>query len=235
MSKLCLIFDLDDTLYAERDFAVSAFAAAGRWAETTHGITGLHQEMTALLDAGHLGQIFALALTAKLPGHGAADLAALRQVYLTHAPTRLPLFDDADRALARFSSREDVTLGLITDGTAAVQAAKIKALGIADRFAHAILTGALGGQRAFHKPHPLAFERMQAALAVSGDRLVYVGDNPAKDFQAPNRMGWTTVQVDRPCQQACKIHRGADALVEGAAQHTVASLDELAAVLGIEA
>jgi putative hydrolase of the HAD superfamily len=234
MPKLCLVFDLDDTLYAERDFAISAFGAAGRWAEATHGIAGLGADMTALLDAGHLGQIFNLALKSRLPDCTAIDLDALRRVYLTHTPERLPLFDDAQRALDQFGQHPDVTLGLITDGTAAVQAAKISALGIGDRFGHAILTGALGPGRAFHKPHPLAFEQMQAALAQPGDRLVYIGDNPAKDFQAPNRMGWTTVQVDRPSQSAFKIHRGAAALPDGDAQHVVASLDDLAPLTGVQ-
>jgi putative hydrolase of the HAD superfamily len=235
MSKLCLVFDLDDTLYAERDFAVSAFAAVGRWAEATHEIAGLDHEMTALLDQGHLGQLFSMALAARLPGHGKAELEALRRVYLSHEPERLALFDDASRALDQFGGQADVKLGLITDGTATVQAAKIAALGIGERFQHRILTGALGskpGDRAFHKPHPRAFEQMQAALAEPGDRLVYVGDNPAKDFQAPNRMGWMTVQVDRPSQRNIRIHRGALALPEGEAHHVISSLDALQALLG---
>jgi putative hydrolase of the HAD superfamily len=235
MPNLCVVFDLDDTLYAERDFAVSAFGEMGRWAEANHGIAGLAHDLAALLDQGHLGQIFSMALKARHPGHSAADLDALRRVYLSHAPEFLSLFEDASRALDRLSQRADVKLGLITDGTANVQAAKIKALGIGHRFGHAILTGALGskpGDRAFHKPHPLAFERMQAALAEPGDRLVYVGDNPAKDFQAPNRMGWTTVQVDRPSQRPFNIHRGAAALPDGAAHHVIGSLDGLPLLLG---
>jgi hypothetical protein len=32
MSDLVLVFDLDDTLYPEREFALSGFRAAGRWA-----------------------------------------------------------------------------------------------------------------------------------------------------------------------------------------------------------
>ncbi len=27
--------------------------------------------------------------------------------------------------------------------------------------------------------------------------MVYVGDNPLKDFEAPNQMGWTTVRIRR--------------------------------------
>jgi putative hydrolase of the HAD superfamily len=231
MTKLCLVFDLDDTLYAERDFAVSAFGAVARWAEAALGVAGLQQDMTALLDDGHLGQIFSMALKAKRPAHTADEVDALRRVYMGHAPERLALFDDAAAALDAFAGRDDVQLGLITDGTAAVQAAKIKALRLDDgRFQHTVLTGTLGG-RAFFKPHPLAFEQMQAALTGPGDRLVYVGDNPAKDFQAPNRLGWTTVQVDRPAQRAFNIHRGAAALPDGAAQHVIESLDVLQELL----
>ena len=227
-----ILFDLDDTLFAERDFAVSAFREVGRWAAVTHGIAGLDQDMTALLDQGHLGQIFSMALKARLPDHVATDLDALRRQYLSHAPEALPLFEDASRALDHFGARADIKLGLITDGTAAVQAAKIKALGIRQRFQHVILTGELGGNRAFHKPHPLAFELMQAALAGPSDRMIYVGDNPAKDFQAPNRMGWTTVQVDRPSQRTLNIHRGAPALSDGSAHHVIPSLDELSQLIG---
>jgi putative hydrolase of the HAD superfamily len=234
MAKLCLIFDLDDTLYAERDFAVSAFAEVGRWAAATFGISGLADDMTTRLDQGLLGQLFGAALHAQRPDHTAAELAAMVHVYRAHVPSQLHLFDDAARALTRFSARADVALGLITDGTAGVQAAKIRALGIGDRFSHAILTDTLGGEaggarvgQPYFKPHPLAFERMQAALATAGDRLVYVGDNPAKDFQAPNRLGWLTVQVDRPDHRLTRIHRGAKPLPDGAAQHVVKSLDDL--------
>jgi putative hydrolase of the HAD superfamily len=225
MSRLCLVFDLDDTLYAERDFAVSAFAAAAGWADRELGLAGLDADMTALLDAGHLGQLFAMALAARKPEHTKAELDGLVRAYRQHAPERLELFGDAADALDRFAPL--AKLGLITDGSAEVQAAKVRALGIAPRFRHAILTGALGPSRGYFKPHPLAFERMAAALAGPGDRLVYVGDNPAKDFQAPNRLGWTTVQIDRPAHRPFMIHRQPVVPPDGAPQHVLASLDGL--------
>ena len=46
-----LVFDLDDTLYPERDFALSGFKAAERWASAELGLApGLAREMTRLLD-----------------------------------------------------------------------------------------------------------------------------------------------------------------------------------------
>jgi putative hydrolase of the HAD superfamily len=239
MTRLCLIFDLDDTLYAERDFAMSAFGEIGGWAATTLGVTGFERDLTALLDDGHLGGLFGMALAARLPCHTPDDLVAVHRLYRGHTPAHLPLFDDASRALDAFGALTEVKLGLITDGTAAVQAAKIKALGIGPRFAHTVLTGSLTESRdrkdskvrSFAKPHPLAFAQMQAALAAPGDRLVYVGDNPAKDFQAPNKLGWTTIQIDRPAARATRIHRGAQALPDGHAHHVIPSLDALANLL----
>ncbi|HEX6222335.1 MAG TPA: hypothetical protein VF115_14690, partial [Acidimicrobiia bacterium] len=43
--------------------------------------------------------------------------------------------------------------------------------------------------------HPRAFEMVETRLGLSGDRLAYVADNPAKDFIAPNDRGWTSIRV----------------------------------------
>ena len=193
MSRLRVVFDLDDTLYAERDFAVSAFEAAGAWAEATLGHRGLAAEMSDLLDAGHLGQLFTLVLERR--GIDAVHSAALIEAYRRHKPVQLALYPDAAPMLEQF--RAAGPIGLITDGTPEVQRAKVDALGVADRFARIVYTHELGG-RSFAKPHAASFEAMQAAIGAPGDRFVYVGDNPSKDFVAPNRMGWTTVQVVRP-------------------------------------
>ena len=32
MNHLCVVFDIDDTLYLERDYVLSGFAAVGPWA-----------------------------------------------------------------------------------------------------------------------------------------------------------------------------------------------------------
>lgn len=225
MRSPILVFDLDDTLYPERQFALSGFEAAGRWAEAQLGLAGLASEMTRLLDDGHLGKLFAMALAARMPGHTPEHLAALLAAYRDHEP-QLALFEDADWALTRFAA--DGRLGLITDGTHSVQAKKVVALGIAPRFREILYTDALGG-RAFHKPHPLSYERMEQALGTPGDRFVYVGDNPAKDFVVPNARGWTSVMVARPGY--ARIHAGARVASGGAPHHTIDSLAELPRVL----
>lgn len=226
MSDLVLVFDLDDTLYPERQFALSGFAAAGRWAEAALGISGLAADMTLLLDQGHLGELFRTALAAKMPEHTPEHLAALVEAYRNHEP-ELSLFEDAVWALSHFGGRAN--LGLITDGTHSVQARKVQALGIAPHFRQIVYTHALGG-REFSKPHPKSYEVVERALAGEGARLVYVGDNPSKDFIVPNARGWISIMVQRP--EARRIHERAVVAPGGAPQHTVRSLRELPELLG---
>jgi putative hydrolase of the HAD superfamily len=225
MLNIILVFDLDDTLYPERQFALSGFAAAERWAQSSLGLTGLAADMTRLLDQGHLGQLFRLALSQHMPDHEPEHLTDFIAAYRNHRPT-LTLFEDAAWALSHFGGQ--VQLGLITDGTHSVQRGKVEALGIASHFREIVYTDALGG-RAFAKPHQESYQRMEAVLGSGKDRFVYVGDNPAKDFVAPNARGWTTVMIDRPGVQ--KIHAAAKPAEGGGAQHTIASLTQLPAVL----
>src|SRR5262245_16073872 len=225
MLNLILVFDLDDTLYPERQFALSGFAAAELWAQASLGLTGLAADMLRLLDQGHLGQVFRLALEARMPDHQPEHLAGLLEAYRSHVPS-LTLFEDAAWALCHFGAQ--LRLGLITDGSHRVQRRKVEALGITRHFHKIVYTDALGG-RAFAKPHQQSFQIMEAALAAADARFVYIGDNPAKDFVAPNARGWLTVMIDRPGAQ--KIHAGAKPAEGGRPQHTIASLTELHAVL----
>ena len=167
-----LVFDLDDTLYPERQFAISGFAAAARWAQANLGIDGLADQLLQLLDQGHLGNVFTIALARRLPVHRPEDLAGLIDAYRTHDPI-LELFADASWALSHFAAQGK--LGLITDGTHRVQARKVAALGIGGHFAAIVYTDALGGRR-FAKPHPEAYCRVEQALGRGGDTFVYVAD-----------------------------------------------------------
>jgi len=226
MTTMIVVFDLDDTLYPERQFALSGFAAAELWAQTALGVAGLAVDLTRLLDAGHLGQVFRLALAERLPDHRPEHVEGLIAAYRSHAP-RLTLFEDASWALAHFAAH--TKLGLITDGTHSLQRRKVEALGVATQFHDIVYTGALG--RAFAKPHRQGYEMIAAALGSGNDRFVYVGDNPAKDFVAPNALGWVSVMVDRP--GVSRIHAGAKTAPGGEPRFTVPSLRQLPAVLAL--
>jgi putative hydrolase of the HAD superfamily len=228
MGETHLIFDLDDTLYAERDYAIGGFRAAVAWARSALGVEIGVDRMLALLDDGQLGKLFQAALVDAKPDHTTDDLKGFVRAYGQQTP-EIRLFDDAAEALAYWHPR--AKLGLITDGHAATQHAKISALALAPKFEHIIATGALGPERQFHKPHPRAFEQMQTALGLSGDRFVYVGDNLSKDFVAPNALGWTSILIDRPAHRAHRIHKNTSAPSGGEPHVVIHDLVELQRVL----
>ena len=219
-----IVFDLDDTLYSEREFAISGFRACERWLEREHGVGDIVAEMTRLLDEGHMRSLFELVMAARVPGLGPKGVEEFIDIYRLHDP-EIALYPDAVWALDHFGRQGP--LGLITDGQVEVQSSKVRALGIGERFKHIVYTSGLGG-RTFSKPHPLPYEQMEAALAKGGgDRFVYIGNNPAKDFITPNARGWTSVQVLRPN----RIHARAATVEGGAAQHVIETLAELPRVL----
>jgi len=113
-------------------------------------------------------------------------------IYRKHKP-RLTLFAEARWAIERF--RGHFKLGLITDGYAETQRNKVAALGIDGLFDCIVYTDDLGREN--WKPSPMAFRLIMNRLSADGLECVYVGDNPAKDFFAPNELGWLTVLISR--------------------------------------
>ncbi|MEZ5924592.1 MAG: HAD family hydrolase [Hyphomicrobiaceae bacterium] len=224
MKRYTVVFDLDDTLYPERQWALSGFRAAERWAEEALGLDGLAADMTRLLDEGHRGRIFDMVLAERMGAAPPETVTALVAAYRANEP-ELTLFDDAQWVLDHLAPH--MSLGLVTDGEEDLQSKKITALGIAPRFDSLVITGALGPNREFWKPHPKPFETVASRLPQDGRRLVYVGDNPSKDFVSPNAMGWLTVQIVRPGG----IHDGAVTAEGGAPAHMIESLRDLPAIL----
>jgi putative hydrolase of the HAD superfamily len=124
----------------------------------------------------------------------------LVDAYRKHRP-RISLLPDAREALARIRR-----FALLTDGPAECQRNKVRALGLAARAEIVVLTGAYGA--AFGKPHPRGFQEIADRSAAG--RLVYVADNPVKDFIVPRRLGWTTVRVRRPGGLHARVAHGDD-------------------------
>ena len=224
MTDLCVVFDLDDTLYPEATYARGGLKAAGQWAERELGVTGLVDALMRTFESGRRGDIFDVALMQLGAPVGASAVHRMVDVYRNHVP-ELALFEDAAWALTRYG--QIAPLALLTDGYADVQRAKVAALGVADRFRHIVFTDALGG-REFWKPSHAGFVDIERAVP-EARAFVYVADNPLKDFVAPNARGWRTVRIVRPLGE----YRAASPPQGGAPQHTIAALTELPDVLGI--
>ena len=194
-----LVFDLDDTLYAEESYVRSGFRAVADWLEAA-GLAPAGEIFADLWSAhacGRRGRLFDDLLAAR-PGCGQVSAADLVQVYRAHSPDIG--FYPGMEALLEEARHRSLRMGVISDGFLQAQQRKVQALGL-HRWAEPILLTDQWG-RAFWKPHPRAFLEVQEAFQSGPAGIVYIGDNPAKDFQAPNDLGWQTIHLVMPGQCA---------------------------------
>lgn len=187
-----IVFDLDDTLYLERDFAHSGFRATADWIEANTGIAHFAETCAEIFAAGDRARIFDRALEQVGLAHRTDLIAQLVDLYRFHQPS-IALAPDAGRYLKRPRKQRRA---IITDGLAVTQMAKIRALGLEDLVDLVICTDDWG--KAFWKPHDRAFEAVETWSGADPRRIVYIADNPAKDFVTPRRRGWRTVGIARP-------------------------------------
>lgn len=183
-----IVFDLDDTLYPEREYVLSGFRAVSAWAEENQRVPQeeAFQELSRLYDAGIRGDTF----NRWLADHRLPDslVSHMIEVYRGHIPSLRP-FPGACSLLAALRTR--FRLGLVSDGYSSVQRAKFAALGIDEYFSAVVFSDELG--RDSWKPSAAPFLKVLVELKVSPDQAVYVGDNCAKDFIGARRAGLGTI------------------------------------------
>ena len=189
-----VVFDLDDTLYLERDYVWSGFRAIDKIVTDELGYAPgeVFEYLRDLFERGVRGDSLDRLLE-KYPRIASRyDLSDLVRLYREHEPV-IELRLGAGKILDALR-RSDIRCGIITDGARNSQQRKLDALPLGPhRIERAILTDIWG--RDYWKPHPRAFEELAIGWGLSSSELVYVGDNPAKDFLAPRRLGWRTIRV----------------------------------------
>jgi len=186
-----VLFDLDDTLYAQAEWLRGAWRAVSKVA-AARGLDpdAMEAALVAICAEGSdRGRIIDRAL-ARI---GAPDtpVAPLLEAFRSHAPRSLTPYPGALAALSRL--RAEVTVGLVTDGEVPIQRAKIRALGLTEAFDVVVLSDALG--RALRKPHRAPFESALAAAGTCAERAVYVGDRPDKDVAGAAAAGMRAIRV----------------------------------------
>lgn len=188
---MVLIFDLDDTLYEELTFVHSGFKAVAEFLSPLLNVSSaqLHSELIKRLEAGR-GAIF----DDVIKKHDPVSKSLVNQcltVYRLHQPN-IYLYPDAVRCLDRFKKQP---LYIVTDGNKIVQANKAKALGVLDRVKKVIITHQYGVHNA--KPSVYCFEKIRNLEKTEPQNMVYIGDNPSKDFVGLKPLGYKTVRIMR--------------------------------------
>uniref|UniRef100_UPI004057828D HAD family hydrolase n=1 Tax=Agathobacter sp. TaxID=2021311 RepID=UPI004057828D len=172
-----VIFDLDDTLYSEKDYVRSGYKAVGEYL----GETSLKDELWKYFEEGKK------AIDEILQEKGLIqEKENCLKVYRNHMPD-IELYDGVKEIIKQLIGSEK-KVGIITDGRVQGQRNKITALGLDKLIKDIIITDELGGEQ-FRKPNPIAFEIIQHRWRIPFQKLVYIGDNLKKDFQAPKQLG----------------------------------------------
>ena len=214
-----VVFDLDDTLYPERQYVRSGYRAVGeflreRLRRTEAFEDWLWQRFCSGRSAGALDALnaeFAL-------GRSKEQIDELVSVYREHRPDIRPR-EGAAALLRRLRRR--CRLALLTDGFLPAQQLKLEALALGPLFDVVVFTEEIG--REAWKPSTAGFQAVRDRLRVPHECCAYVADNPAKDFVAPNRLGWRTVRL--VCEG--QVHAHGPAPPDGRPDTTIRRLDEL--------
>lgn len=190
MTRRAIVFDLDETLYRERRFALGGYRAVARSVRSDFGIDerAAFAMLAWSLRRGRRSRAFQdLSEHFDLP---ASSIPSWVGTYRTHEP-RLRLPRSARRALASLAG--SWRLGVLTNGLPEVQASKVRALGI-DRIVDAVVyADAYGGG----KPCPAAFLEVLDRLGAEPRQSVFAGDDPVRDIEGAKSVGMKTILVSR--------------------------------------
>lgn len=220
-----VIFDLDDTLYDEIDYCRSGFGAVAEFIAESQGIEcsgGVFEAFWQQFTSGNHTKTFNFALEQLNIPYENEYIKKLVGVYRNHVP-KIVLPDESRDVLGKLVGK--YTLALLTDGFLPAQKLKVQALGIEEYFSCIVYTEELG--REFWKPSTAGFEKIMEELNAEREKIVYVADNEEKDFIAPNKLGFGSIQLIRPA----RIHTGSPDKPRTAAQHLIDKISELPDIL----
>ncbi len=185
------IFDLDETLFDEQTYVISGLKAVAQFlAEDDHTRQStFSQFMVREFSTNGRDRVFQR-LKSEFP-EISESIGDLVNVYRNHQP-EIELFPDAKKLLFELSAE---TMFLVTDGSHITQRSKIRALNLELVFRETFVTDEHGLGAA--KPGTKCFEMIKSICRSDWSDMVYVGDDPHKDFVNLKPLGVRTVRINR--------------------------------------
>ncbi len=175
--KTAIVFDLDDTLYYELDYLISAYKEIALFLDRKQ-----HKFVFYLMFSMYRNKLNVFDFLCK---KYEVSKDVLFEMYLNHQP-KIKLSDGVLDTFKKIKQKKG-KIGIITDGRKVTQRNKIKSLGINNYVDFVSISEEIG----FEKPHYFPFENMTNKLQCS--KYYYIADNVRKDFVTPNKMNWETI------------------------------------------
>jgi putative hydrolase of the HAD superfamily len=186
---LILTFDLDDTLYEEITYVKSGLSSVSNYLYKKYSIPKkdsmlffnkeLSKDRNKILDKALI----------KFNIFSKKEVKKCLSIYRSHTP-KIKLHSQANQVFRKFSEE---TIYIITDGNKIVQKNKIEALGISKKVKSCIITSNYGLKHS--KPSPYCFLQICKKENIQPNELVYIGDNPNKDFVGIKKLGFKTIRI----------------------------------------
>ena len=173
----------EEATKAVADYAMEFWSDADRHKENRQDLGAARRKIVA-------GALARLSAEGRQPF--AADIAVrLADRYTDYRNDQMSLFEGAHETLDTLKSH-GVLLGLVTNGAAADQRAKVARFDLARRFDHIQIEGEHG----FGKPEERAYRHALEALRVAPHETWMVGDNLEWEVAAPQRLGIFSIWHD---------------------------------------
>lgn len=189
-----VVFDLDDTLVSETKYQDSARKAVLAYLAELTDVPLLEvSKLSIVAEDGPRNEYFQRLLI--LLGLESTDenVQLLLSTHRSHFPALswYPDVLESVKGLRELGAK----LGIITDGYSIAQHQKLKAVNASKHFDAIVVSDDLG--REYWKPHPRTFQLVAKQLGILPSEIVYVGDNPEKDFYISHTLGVKTARVIR--------------------------------------
>lgn len=177
----CLVLDLDDTLYPEYLYQKSGFEAVEELIFNLYGVK-LNTPLVELSKKSP--DVFsALCETLDLPQKVKSELIYIYRYHVPKISLDFSVSSFLDKARSQFAN-----IAIITDGRSVTQRMKLRQLGILD------IPVFISEEWNSEKPDEERFSYIQKKYS-NCENFCYIGDNPAKDFIAPNKLKWFSIGV----------------------------------------
>jgi len=182
-NKKIIIFDLDDTLYYEINYLISAYKEIAMNIEVKYFVSNIFPFMIKTFYDGK--NVFK-----ELNKRYSLDIPVENYLlqYRNHFP-HICLTQEIKEVLTTLLKTEKIVLGLLTDGREITQKNKIKALKLEQfiKGENIVISETIGSAK------PSLHNYLYFQQKYDNAEFIYVGDNVNKDFIAPNQLNWITI------------------------------------------
>lgn len=185
-----IVFDLDDTLYPQESFKRSGFAVVADWVSDHYGCSRsmVMSELEMIMQIKGPSYSYMFDDLSQRLAIDERSVPKMVNVFITHEP-KISCYPGVITMLNRL--RKHFKLGILTDGSLEVQQRKIRALGLDTEVDEILCSDMMG----LEKPAIELLQWFESKFNLTGTEMMYVGDNPKKDFYGANLRNWTTVCV----------------------------------------